>query len=688
LAVNAMQSPLDLVIGRLEQLDRTVRQRGPGQWEAQCPAHDDRHASLSIGVGDDGKALIHCHAGCPNLDVWAALDVDATDLFADNGDGHGNGRGSRTAFAPGPSAVKTPLAFGEHHVECWQAELCRRPDVVPRLGNQLAWTPEAIESLGLGLANDGSARVTFPIRDAAGHLTGVLRYQPNPEKRGNTPKMLAAPGSIRDLFPAVETIGDGDVLWLVEGEPAAVSMRSVGISAAVGFPGTGKWDDAWPGRFAGRRVVIVPDCDESGRNASARWLGGLQPHVTEVWLLDLNKGRDDGFDVGDLIREWRGDGATIEKLRSTLEGMAENARRLAEKARQAASNGGVPTAIPLGVGTLAPSTKSPVNTEDSGVPTVGTLAPLGTLRRCDVQRFLTTDPQPVEWIADGVIARGTLTLLAGREKEGKSLLAMALAARAACGGGQIAGIDACAARALIVDAENGGGELHRRVRSLGLGVQHAPRIEVYEAVAHDLRSDLGELDALLDSIRPDLLVLDSWRSLWGGDENDSGEVARVLDPLRNMIRRYHVGAILIHHMRKGGGYRGSSAIGASVENVIELSRHDEDPDRRRRRLRNPACRFEQEADDRWLRIEADRDRGLLLVDEADSFHPSAGAREDAGGALLAVLREPTAWAAWARDAGLDPKHGTARRARDRLRDQGAIEQGTDGLWGYADGEVA
>jgi hypothetical protein len=184
------------------------------------------------------------------------------------------------------------------------------------------------------------------------------------------------------------------------------------------------------------------------------------------------------------------------------------------------------------------------------------------------------------------------------------------------------------------------------------------------------------------------LVLDSWRSLWGGDENDSGEVARVLDPLRNMIRRYHVGAILIHHMRKGGGYRGSSAIGASVENVIELSRHDEDPDRRRRRLRNPACRFEQEADDRWLRIEADRDRGLLLVDEADSFHPSAGAREDAGGALLAVLREPTAWAAWARDAGLDPKHGTARRARDRLRDQGAIEQGTDGLWGYADGEVA
>ena len=79
-------------------------------------------------------------------------------------------------------------------------------------------------------------------------------------------------------------------------------------------------------------------------------------------------------------------------------------------------------------------------------------------------------------------------------------------------------------------------------------------------------------------------------------------------------------------MRKAGGYRGSTAIGASVENVLELSRDEEDPDRRRRRLRNPDCRYDEEAEDRWLRLEADRSRGLLLIEEAEPFAPKAERR--------------------------------------------------------------
>ena len=173
--------------------------------------------------------------------------------------------------------------------------------------------------------------------------------------------------------------------------------------------------------------------------------------------------------------------------------------------------------------------------------------------------MLTGEPEPVDWLIDAVVARGTLTLLAGREKEGKSLLSLAFAARAVVGGGTLAGIDVASASVVIVDAENGQREVHRRLRSL------------------------------------------------------------------------------------------------------QIARHDEDSDRRRRRLRNPACRYEQEADDRWLRIEADRERGLLLVDEAQPFHPTAGAREDAAAALVAALNgKPTTWADWARDADLDPSR--VRRA--------------------------
>ena len=48
-----------------------------GQWHgsygtARCPAHDDRHPSLSI-TERDGKLLVHCHAGCSQEAVWDSL---------------------------------------------------------------------------------------------------------------------------------------------------------------------------------------------------------------------------------------------------------------------------------------------------------------------------------------------------------------------------------------------------------------------------------------------------------------------------------------------------------------------------------------------------------------------------------------------------------------------------------------
>jgi len=240
-------------------------------------------------------------------------------------------------------------------------------------------------------------------------------------------------------------------------------------------------------------------------------------------------------------------------------------------------------------------------------------APVVKLRRLDVARILTTEPAPVDWLIEGVAARGALTLLAGREKEGKSMIALAVGACVLSGGGSVAGLACRAGRVLIVDAENGEAEAHRRVRALGLDSRHIANIEYVEPRGFDLRGDLRELDRLLERSRPDLCILDSFRTLWGGEENSSGEVAGALDPLRALLRDRGVAGVLIHHLgRRGGEYRGSSAIGASVENLLELARVEGDPDRRRRRLRNSRCRFEEEAPDRWLTIEADRRLGASL----------------------------------------------------------------------------
>lgn len=63
----------------LSRLDR-VRQFGKG-WSARCPAHQDRQASLSVTIGNDGRILAHCFAGCAIVDVLGAVGLTLADLF-------------------------------------------------------------------------------------------------------------------------------------------------------------------------------------------------------------------------------------------------------------------------------------------------------------------------------------------------------------------------------------------------------------------------------------------------------------------------------------------------------------------------------------------------------------------------------------------------------------------------------
>ena len=74
--------PLEEVLSRLDHV------RGDGDaFTARCPAHDDRNPSLSIGVGDDGRVLIHCFAGCSIEEIVDAIGLSIADLFPQESDG-------------------------------------------------------------------------------------------------------------------------------------------------------------------------------------------------------------------------------------------------------------------------------------------------------------------------------------------------------------------------------------------------------------------------------------------------------------------------------------------------------------------------------------------------------------------------------------------------------------------------
>ena len=60
-----------IVASKLSALPK-FRAVGANRYVACCPAHDDKHPSLSITDAND-KVLVHCFSGCSQTDVIEAL---------------------------------------------------------------------------------------------------------------------------------------------------------------------------------------------------------------------------------------------------------------------------------------------------------------------------------------------------------------------------------------------------------------------------------------------------------------------------------------------------------------------------------------------------------------------------------------------------------------------------------------
>jgi DNA primase len=199
------------------------------------------------------------------------------------------------------TSLPAQLRISEEQVSGYHERLLAEGALLARLAELRLWTRAAVERLGLGWDGD---RVTFPVRDAAGGLVGLARYQPDPARRTRA-KLLADPGSRRDLFPAPETVGAGGLV-LVEGEPDCIAAWSAGF-VAVAIPGVWGWKRAFAERLAKHKVVLVFDADGQGRTAARRVAGELTEGGVSVRVLDLFPDRDDGSDLTDFLRGYGAD---------------------------------------------------------------------------------------------------------------------------------------------------------------------------------------------------------------------------------------------------------------------------------------------------------------------------------------------------------------------------------------------
>lgn len=189
------------------------------------------------------------------------------------------------------------------------------------------------------------------------------------------------------------------------------------------------------------------------------------------------------------------------------------------------------------------------------------------------------------WLVEHLWVDQAVGFVGGMPKAGKTWLALELAV-AVASGRPCLGRYAVARRGhvLIYAAEDSAHAIKQRVRDIAAsrGLADFDRLAVGLITEPNLRLDLEEhqqrLALTIDRLRPKLLVLDPLVRLHRSDENSAGDIARLLDYLRQLQRNFALAIILVHHVRKsaaalpGQALRGSGDLHAWSDSNLYLLR--------------------------------------------------------------------------------------------------------------------
>jgi hypothetical protein len=180
----------------------------------------------------------------------------------------------------------------------------------------------------------------------------------------------------------------------------------------------------------------------------------------------------------------------------------------------------------------------------------------------------------IDWLAEGIIPRSSVTLIAGEPGSYKSWLALCLL-REVSRGGRFLGRHCQSESVLYLDRENPLAVIRERLAVLG--VESLANSRIWGGWLHDPPPAIG--DARLHQMACDrhpLVIFDSLIRFHNSDENSASEMATVMADLRALA---NAGAtvIVLHHRPKNEAsrYRGSSDIAGAVDMGFSVIRDRE-----------------------------------------------------------------------------------------------------------------
>jgi len=381
---------------------------------------------------------------------------------------------------------------------------------------------------------------TYNYVDANGDLLfQVCRMEPKdfrqrrPDGNGKWIWKMKGSGVQRVLYRLPEIL-KADEIIICEGEADVDCLFSIGFTATTSPCGAKKWRGEYNGFLKGKNIVLIPDNDAEGREHMAQVAQSLDGAAAHLKWIDL-PGLPSKGDVSDFIATFNDKEQAAERLSILID--------------------------------QAPPYKPPKKaTIEDSILEIGQFCELDLAER---QEYLSP------WIKEGSIG-----LISGWRGTGKTWFAMGFLD--AISRGESFGPWKCkvSVPCLLLDGEMPTQDIIERSNDLRLTSPRKNPFYIYSD-AHANRLGLARAHLASDNWRQKmkrilitrkvkLWVIDNLASLAGGlDEN----IKKDWDPINNWLlelRFAGISTIMLHHVNKDGGQRGTSAREDNIDTSILL----------------------------------------------------------------------------------------------------------------------
>lgn len=528
-----------------EQIAKSLgnAKRANGQWVASCPVpshgkgNGDKNPSLSVHIDDEGKPLFHCHGGCTQESVFQTIrDMQLLPELEER---------------PDPLANIKPLPKVEFQQE-WQYQDEDRVTVFVKHRLRVGDTGKTYRLYKVD--TDGKRYPTL----------GDARIVPY-----KLPELLDAKTA-------------GRIIYLAEGEKAVDALMSLGVVATTAHSGAGHWPEAITEYFAGANVVILPDNDLSGWGYARKAAEAILPIAKAVKVVDLGL-QEQGDDAYEFIEAGGG--------RAELAALVKAAPKIN-------SVDDVTTPERLQAITASSTKTDEIYTSDHDhvqkqadiahefAPDPPKEAPKPT-KTIKIESWDTIQDEPVEWLIEGVIPKGSFTALYGPPGSFKSFIALDIAEAIATGRAWM-GKEVKQTGAVLYLAGEGFGGIGARIKACKMHHQTEDGAPIY-IVRHqlNLRSSAEDFNALMMAVVTlveqtgmefSLAIVDTLaRAFGGGNENSSEDMGAFITAMGKVQEFLNCALMVLHHSGKDAakGLRGHSSLLGAVDTELELLRFDE-----------------------------------------------------------------------------------------------------------------